>query len=71
MHPGHGNYSGTLVNALAFYCKNLPLFKTEDPRPGLVHRIDKNTSGLMVVAKTEMAKSKLAFQFFDKSVERV
>lgn len=71
VHPGHGNYSGTLVNALAFYCKNLPLFKTEDPRPGLVHRIDKNTSGLMVVAKTEMAKSKLAFQFFDKSVERV
>jgi 23S rRNA pseudouridine1911/1915/1917 synthase len=70
VHPGHGNYSGTLVNALAWYYKDLPLFNSEDPRPGLVHRIDKDTSGLMVVAKTELAKSKLALQFFEKTSER-
>jgi len=70
VHPGHGNYSGTLVNALAFYFKKLPLFNNEDPRPGLVHRIDKDTSGLMVVAKTEIAKNKLALQFFEKTTER-
>lgn len=70
VHPGHGNYTGTLVNALAWYYKDLPLFKSEDPRPGLVHRIDKDTSGLMVVAKTEQAKVKLALQFFEKSSER-
>ena len=70
VHPGHGNYSGTLVNALAYYFRNLPLFNSEDPRPGLVHRIDKDTSGLMVVAKTEEAKNKLALQFFEKTTER-
>lgn len=70
VHPGHGNYSGTLVNALAYYYKDLPLFKSEDPRPGLVHRIDKDTSGLMVVAKTEQAKNKLALQFYEKTSER-
>ncbi|WP_430971775.1 RluA family pseudouridine synthase [Sunxiuqinia rutila] len=70
VHPGHGNYSGTLVNALAYYYQDLPLFKTTDPRPGLVHRIDKNTSGLMVVAKTELAKVKLSQQFFDKTTKR-
>ncbi len=70
VHPGHGNYSGTLVNALAWYYKDLPLFKSEDPRPGLVHRIDKDTSGLIVVAKTEQAKVKLALQFYEKSTER-
>ncbi len=70
VHPGHGNYSGTLVNALAWYYKDLPLFKTEDPRPGLVHRIDKDTSGLMVIAKTENAKNKLALQFYEKTSER-
>ncbi len=70
VHPGHGNYTGTLVNALAFYFKDLPLFNSEDPRPGLVHRIDKDTSGLLVVAKTEHAKSKLAQQFFYKTTER-
>ncbi|HKI88963.1 MAG TPA: RluA family pseudouridine synthase [Draconibacterium sp.] len=70
VHPGHGNYSGTLVNALAYYFKNLPLFNSEDPRPGLVHRIDKDTSGLLVVAKTEQAKNKLALQFFEKTTER-
>lgn len=70
VHPGHGNYTGTLVNALAWYYKDLPLFKSEDPRPGLVHRIDKDTSGLMVIAKTEQAKVKLALQFYEKSTER-
>ena len=71
VHPGHGNYSGTLVNALAWYFKDLPLFNSEDPRPGLVHRIDKDTSGLLVVAKTEKAKNKLALQFFEKTSERL
>lgn len=71
VHPGHGNYTGTLVNALAWRYKDLPLFASaNDPRPGLVHRIDKNTSGLMVVAKTELAKTKLARQFFDKTTKR-
>ncbi len=70
VHPGHGNYSGTLVNALAYYFRDLPLFNSEDPRPGLVHRIDKDTSGLMVVAKTELAKNKLALQFYEKTSER-
>lgn len=70
VHPGHGNYTGTLVNALAYYYQDLPLFNTADPRPGLVHRIDKNTSGLMVVAKTELAKVKLSQQFFEKTTKR-
>lgn len=70
VHPGHGNYSGTLVNALAWYYKDLPLFKSTDPRPGLVHRIDKDTSGLLVIAKTEQAKGNLALQFFEKTTER-
>ncbi len=70
VHPGHGNYSGTLVNALAWHLKGLPLFNSEDPRPGLVHRIDKDTSGLLVVAKTEFAKNFLARQFFEKTSTR-
>jgi len=70
VHPGHGNYSGTLVNALAYRFQDLPLFNSEDPRPGLVHRIDKDTSGLLVVAKTERAKSHLASQFFHKTSKR-
>ena len=49
VHPGHGNYSGTLVNALAYYFRNDPLFDVSDPRLGLVHRIDKDTSGLLVI----------------------
>ncbi|HQW69237.1 MAG TPA: RluA family pseudouridine synthase [Flavobacterium sp.] len=68
VHPGHGNYTGTLVNALAFHFENLPMNSSE--RPGLVHRIDKNTSGLLVVAKTEAAMTHLAKQFEDKSSER-
>jgi len=70
VHPGHGNYSGTLVNALAYHFRELPLFNSDDPRPGLIHRIDKNTSGLLVVAKTIEAKVKLSLQFFEKTTKR-
>jgi len=68
VHPGHGNYTGTLVNALAFHFENLPLNSSE--RPGLVHRIDKDTSGLLVVAKTEWTMSGLQKQFAEKTTER-
>jgi 23S rRNA pseudouridine1911/1915/1917 synthase len=68
VHPGHGNYSGTLINALTFHFDNLP--NNSSNRPGLVHRIDKDTSGLIVVAKTEEAMTHLAKQFFDKTSER-
>lgn len=68
VHPGHGNYSGTLVNALAFHFENLPINSSE--RPGLVHRIDKDTSGLLVVAKTEHAMAHLTKQFAEKTSER-
>ncbi len=68
VHPGHGNYSGTLINALLHHIENLPVNSSE--RPGLVHRIDKDTSGLLVVAKTEKAMTHLSKQFFDKTSER-
>jgi 23S rRNA pseudouridine1911/1915/1917 synthase len=68
VHPGYGNYTGTLVNALAYHFDNLPMNSSE--RPGLVHRIDKDTSGLLVVAKTEYAMTYLAKQFADKTSER-
>lgn len=72
VHPGYGNYSGTLVNALVYHFDNLP----EKPndyygRPGLVHRLDKHTTGLMVIAKTEDALSNLAKQFYDRTTERL
>lgn len=70
VHPGHGNYTGTLVNALAWHFRDLPLFAGGDTRPGLVHRIDKDTSGLLVIAKTETAKNNLALQFFEKTSYR-
>ncbi|PIV57948.1 MAG: RNA pseudouridine synthase [Bacteroidetes bacterium CG02_land_8_20_14_3_00_31_25] len=70
VHPAKGNYTGTLVNALLWYFKDLPLFNKKTVRPGLVHRIDKDTSGLLVIAKTEIAHSILAKQFFDKTTER-
>ncbi len=70
VHPSYGHYSGTLVNALAYHLKNLPLFSGDDPRPGLVHRIDKNTSGILVIAKTEEAKTHLSKQFFDRTINR-
>ena len=68
VHPGHGNYSGTLINALIFHIENLPNNSSE--RPGLVHRIDKDTSGLLVVAKTEQAMAHLSNQFAKKTSER-
>ena len=72
VHPGHGNYTGTLVNGLMHHFKNLPdMGKREEPRPGLVHRLDKGTSGVMVIAKNELTMSGLAQQFFDRSTDRV
>ena len=68
VHPGHGNYSGTLINALIFHFENLP--NNSSDRPGLVHRIDKDTSGLLVVAKTEIAMAHLSNQFAKKTSER-
>lgn len=70
VHPAQGNYTGTLVNALYWHLKDLPLFQKGEIRPGLVHRIDKNTSGLLLVAKNELALNKLARQFFDHKTER-
>lgn len=70
VHPGHGNFSGTLVNALVWHFKDNPQFPSDDPRPGLVHRIDKDTSGLLVIAKNPNAKAKLAEQFFHKTSQR-
>lgn len=70
VHPGHGNYSGTLVNALAWHFRNTPAYDVNDPRLGLVHRIDKDTSGLLVVAKTPDAKTELGRQFFNKTTRR-
>lgn len=70
VHPGHGNYTGTLVNALAWHFKDNPDYDAEDPRMGLVHRIDKDTSGLLVVAKTPDAKTDLGKQFFNKTTKR-
>ena len=69
VHPGHGNYSGTLVNGLIYHFDNLP--KNSNERPGLIHRIDKDTSGLLVIAKTEFAMTNLAKQFFDRTTDRV
>lgn len=70
VHPGHGNYSGTLVNALAWHFRDNPDYDVTDPRLGLVHRIDKDTSGLLVVAKTPDAKTDLGRQFFNKTTRR-
>lgn len=70
VHPAYQNWSGTLVNALAYHFQHLPEMKGNDGRPGLVHRIDKDTSGLLVIAKTEKALNGLAKQFFDHSIER-
>jgi 23S rRNA pseudouridine1911/1915/1917 synthase len=70
VHPAYQNWTGTLVNALAYHFQNLPQMPGNDGRPGLVHRIDKDTSGLLVIAKTETALTALAKQFFDHSIER-
>ncbi len=71
VHPAYGNYTGTLVNALMWHFKDLPLFSTGELRPGLVHRLDKNTSGIIVVAKNEIAQNKLARQFFYRKTGRI
>jgi 23S rRNA pseudouridine1911/1915/1917 synthase len=70
VHPGHGNYTGTLVNALIWHVKDLPLFQSGEVRPGLVHRIDKDTSGILVIAKNELSLNRLAKQFFDRTTKR-
>jgi 23S rRNA pseudouridine1911/1915/1917 synthase len=70
VHPAHQNWTGTLVNALAYHFQNLPQLPGNDGRPGLVHRIDKDTSGLLVIAKTEMVLTALAKQFFNHTIER-
>jgi 23S rRNA pseudouridine1911/1915/1917 synthase len=70
VHPGHGNYDGTLINGLMYHLKDYPLFQAGEMRPGLVHRIDKNTSGILVIAKTELALNHLAKQFYDRTSKR-
>ena len=70
VHPGHGNYSGTLLNAIAYHLKDTPNFDANDPSLGLVHRIDKDTSGLILIAKNENAKSHLGKQFINRTIQR-
>jgi 23S rRNA pseudouridine1911/1915/1917 synthase len=70
VHPAYGNYTGTLVNALMWHFKDLPLFNTGESRPGLVHRLDKNTSGILVIAKNEFALNRLSKQFYDRTTDR-
>lgn len=70
VHPGHGNYTGTLVNAIAWHLKDSKSYDAKDPRLGLVHRIDKDTSGLLVIAKNPDAKTDLGMQFFNKTTKR-
>jgi 23S rRNA pseudouridine1911/1915/1917 synthase len=70
VHPAYGNYSGTLVNALMWHFRDLPLFNTGESRPGLVHRLDKNTSGILVIAKNEYALNRLSKQFYDRTTDR-
>src|SRR5574344_2501364 len=70
VHPGCGNFNGTLVNAIAWHLRDVPGYDPNDPAVGLVHRIDKDTSGLLVIAKTPEAKSSLGVQFFNKTTHR-
>ncbi|MCU0323754.1 MAG: RluA family pseudouridine synthase [Spirosomaceae bacterium] len=70
VHPAFGNWTGTLVNALVYHFQNLPTHRNGEIRPGLVHRIDKGTSGLLVIAKNEYSMTFLAKQFFEHSIER-
>ncbi len=71
VHPGFGNYTGTLVNALLYHFKEISTIKDMDVRPGLVHRIDKNTSGILLIAKNEVVQTRLAKMFFDKTIDRI
>jgi 23S rRNA pseudouridine1911/1915/1917 synthase len=70
VHPAYGNYTGTLVNALMWHFRDLPLFQSGELRPGLVHRIDKDTSGILVVAKNELSLNRLSKQFYDRTTDR-
>lgn len=70
VHPAYGNYTGTLVNALMWHFKDMPLFQSGELRPGLVHRIDKDTSGILVIAKNELALNRLSKQFYDRTTSR-
>ncbi|HBC79185.1 MAG TPA: RNA pseudouridine synthase [Bacteroidales bacterium] len=70
VHPAYGNYTGTLVNALMWHFRDLPLFQSGELRPGLVHRIDKDTSGILVIAKNELALNRLSRQFFERTTDR-
>jgi 23S rRNA pseudouridine1911/1915/1917 synthase len=70
VHPAYGNYTGTLVNALMYHFRDLPLFSTGEARPGLVHRLDKNTSGILVIAKNELALNRLSRQFYERTTDR-
>ena len=70
VHPAYGNYTGTLVNALMWHFKDLPMFQTGELRPGLVHRIDKDTSGILVMAKNEISLNRLSKQFYDRTTDR-
>lgn len=71
VHPGYGNYTGTLVNALVHHFQGLPLQNNEQVKPGLVHRIDKNTSGVLVIAKNEFTQTRLAKMFYDRNIDRL
>jgi len=71
VHPAYGNYTGTLVNALMWHFRDLPLFQSGELRPGLVHRIDKNTSGILVIAKNELALNRLSRQFYERTTDRL
>lgn len=70
VHPGAGNFRGTLINAIAWHLRDLKNFDPNDPAVGLVHRIDKDTSGLLLIAKTPDAKTFLGKQFFNKTTHR-
>jgi 23S rRNA pseudouridine1911/1915/1917 synthase len=70
VHPAYGNYTGTLVNALMWHFRDLPLFSSGELRPGLVHRIDKDTSGILVLAKNELSLNRLSKQFYDRTTDR-
>ena len=70
VHPGLGNYSGTLLNGLLYHFNEISARTATEIRPGLVHRIDKDTSGLMVIAKTELAQQHFAKLFFNHDIDR-
>lgn len=70
VHPAYGNWSGTVVNALVYHFQHLPTGRNGEARPGLIHRIDKDTSGLLVIAKTEYSMAHIARQFFEHTTER-